>query len=195
LAERRVAAATVLSPVHFTGSRVVHYGGKGAGARSSPSAGIAGTRLNNWKKKHNADGTMRPGAGRRVAARTAKRRAGSPARLEASTAPCPALVAAAPEVSSRAPAKPVQHTISREETDAAMAPDPSAGIRDEDMEVDDVTKLAATCFVDAPAEVVPLVKTYKTYLKPAPDYKKLQADDAMKYAAMRFADAKKAAGY
>ncbi|KAJ1615880.1 hypothetical protein T492DRAFT_896663 [Pavlovales sp. CCMP2436] len=57
--------------------------GEGAGARSSPSAGISGRRLNNWKKKHCADGTLRPGAGMRVAARTAKRRAGLPARQEA----------------------------------------------------------------------------------------------------------------
>jgi hypothetical protein len=63
------------------------------------------------------------------------------------------------------------------------------------MEVDDVTKLVATCFVDAPAEVVPLVKTHKTYLKPPAGYNKLEANDAIKYAAMRFADAKKAAGY
>mmetsp|Transcript_37405 Transcript_37405/g.86411 ORF Transcript_37405/g.86411 Transcript_37405/m.86411 type:complete len:265 (+) Transcript_37405:54-848(+) len=127
---------------------------KGAGARSSPSAGISGRRLNNWKKKHCADGTLRPGAGMRVAARTAKRRAGLPARLAASDAPRPAaleLVAAAPKASSSAPDQPALHIMPCEGTAVATAPDSSAGIRVQDkdsvMEVDDVPKFAATCSV------------------------------------------------
>jgi len=55
---------------------------------------------------------MRPGAGRRVAAWTAKRCAGLLARLAASDAPRPAaleLVAAAPKASSSAPDQPALH--------------------------------------------------------------------------------------
>jgi hypothetical protein len=129
--------------------------GKSAGARSSPSAGISGKRLTNWRKKHNANGTLRPGAERRVAARSAKRLAGSPARHVAPAATRPALMAEAPKASSSAaPAEPAKHTMPREGKAAATAPIPSAGIRDEDrdseMEVDDATKFAAECFVDGP---------------------------------------------
>jgi hypothetical protein len=53
-----------------------------------------------------------------------------------------------------------------------------------------VTKLAVTCFVDVPAEVVQLVKTHKTYRRPG---YKLEVDDVIKYPAF-FTDSKKAAG-
>ncbi|KAJ1616963.1 hypothetical protein T492DRAFT_894530 [Pavlovales sp. CCMP2436] len=64
----------------------------------------------------------------------------------------PALVAAAPKASSVLQINPAQ--MPRKGTAAATAPDPSAGICDKDkdseVEVDDVTKFAATCFVDGP---------------------------------------------
>jgi hypothetical protein len=78
---------------------------------------------------------------RRVAARTTKRRAGLPARQEASAAPRPALVAATPKASSRAPAKPAQHSMPREGTAAATAPVPSVGEdKESEMEVDESTR-------------------------------------------------------
>jgi hypothetical protein len=130
---------------------------KGAGARSSPSAGISGRRLNNWKKKHCADGTLRPGAGMRVAARTAKRRAGLPARQEATVAPRSSPTAAGKpraNASSRAPAKPAQTRTSSESDSDEDSELPSGSDEDSAMEEDideslsDATEaMAARCFV------------------------------------------------
>jgi hypothetical protein len=132
-------------------------GGKGGAGRPSPSAGISGMRLNNWKKKHCADGTLRPGAGRRVAARTAKRRAGgsTPARQETTTAPRSSPAAAETpkaNASSRAPAKPAQTRTSSESDSDEDSELPSGSEEDSEMEdsesLSDATEaMAARCFV------------------------------------------------
>ncbi|KAJ1632040.1 hypothetical protein T492DRAFT_868932 [Pavlovales sp. CCMP2436] len=111
----------------------------GEGARSSPSAGISGRRLNNWKKKHCADDTLRPGAGMRVAARTAKRRACLPARQEATVAPRSSPAAAGKpraNASSRAQAKPAQTRTSSESDSDEDSELPSGSNEDSAMEED-----------------------------------------------------------
>ncbi|KAJ1630460.1 hypothetical protein T492DRAFT_871717, partial [Pavlovales sp. CCMP2436] len=129
---------------------------KGAGVRSSPSAWISGRRLNNWKKKHCADGTLRPGAEMRVAVRTDKLRAGLPARQEATVAPRSSPAAAGKpraNASSRASAKPAQtRTLSESDSDEdsellSGTDEDSAMEEDIDESLSDATEaMAARCF-------------------------------------------------
>ncbi|KAJ1624242.1 hypothetical protein T492DRAFT_882146 [Pavlovales sp. CCMP2436] len=115
-----------------------------------------GGELNNWKKKHCADGTLRPGAGMRVAARTAKRRAGLPARQEATVAPRSSPAAAGKpraNASSRAPAKPAQTRTSSEFDSDEDSELPSGSDEDSAMEEDideslsdAIEAMAARCF-------------------------------------------------
>jgi hypothetical protein len=129
-----------------------------AGDGSSPSAALSGRRLSNWKKKHGADGTLRPGAGRREAARTTKRLAGgsTPARMKVPGSPRPSPAdAKTPRAtsSSRAPAKLAQTRTPSEPDSDEDSELPSDSDEDSDMEgidesLSDATEaFAARCFV------------------------------------------------